>query len=260
MDYRATTPAQFPADRGGTFGRDAIDGRSPSRFADAACPYRKPRRRNRRAIVAVGAVALVAAAIGIGLTVRACTAGNLDVLPVAVRSGTLSTPVSEWRAGSMPLLLQTDPAWADEPYAGATVGESGCGPTCLTMVYVYLTGNKDRDPASMCLFSEENGFVEDGLTAWRLMTDGAALLGLVGEELPADASSLANVLSSGLPVICSMAPGDFTKTGHFTVLCGLDDEGRARVFDPNSAERSAVTWDLDVILSQCRNLWAFSRA
>lgn len=220
----------------------------------------KTRRQRRGLLLAIGAIALGSA---LAVAARACIVGtpaSLDVLPGTVRSGTVSTPVSHWSAGSMPLLLQTDPAWADEPYAGATVGESGCGPTCLTMVYVYLTGNKDRDPASMCLFSEANGFVDDGLTTWKLMTDGASLLGLVGEELPADESALAGVLAAGTPVICSMAPGDFTKTGHFIVLCGLDEDGRARVYDPNSIERSSRTWDLSTILEQCRNLWGFSQA
>ena len=57
-----------------------------------------------------------------------------------------STPVVEWEKGSVPYLYQTDPAWAAEPYAGGTVEENGCGPTCLAMVHIDLTGRKDLDP------------------------------------------------------------------------------------------------------------------
>ena len=33
-------------------------------------------------------------------------------------------------------------------------------------------------------------------------------------------------LSGQTPMICSMAPGDFTKTGHFIVLTGIDANGK----------------------------------
>lgn len=158
----------------------------------------------------------------------------------------------------MPYLYQTDTAWSERSYAGATIGESGCGPTCLSMVYVYLTGKTDKDPASLCAFSELGGYVDGGLTAWTLMTDGAAQLGLTSEEVSADASRIAAELEAGHPVIASMRPGDFTTTGHFIVLAGIDDAGNLTVRDPNSPDRSAQTWSIDTVLAQCANLWAFS--
>ncbi len=90
------------------------------------------------------------------------------------------------------------------------------------------------------------------------MTDGAAELGLSSEELPADADAVREALRSGRPVICSVRPGDFTTTGHFIVLAGMTEDGEVVVHDPNSAERSARPWDLERVLSQCLNLWAFS--
>ena len=131
-----------------------------------------------------------------------------------------STPVAEWRQGEVPALYQIDPTWADKPYAGGDIRENGCGPTCLSMVYVALTGHTDLDPAAMARFSEEQGHVADNMTAWTLMTDGAAALGLNSEELPADADTIRSALAAGKPVICSVRPGDFTKTGHFIVLSG----------------------------------------
>ena len=55
-----------------------------------------------------------------------------------------------------------------------------------------------------------------------------------------------------------MLPGDFTSTGHFIVLAGLTEEGEVVVRDPNSAERTGRTWELDRVLAQCANLWSFS--
>lgn len=221
-------------------------------------PARHTRRRRlrRRGPLVIGACA-VAVLVGVLGCVLLAGGGWASGSP---GEGAVSTPRSEWREGEVPHLYQTDPAWADDPYAGGTIEERGCGPTCLSMVYVALTGRTDLGPAEMAAFSEREGYVADGMTAWSLMTDGAAELGLLGEELPADAGMLKAALEAGRPVIASMLPGDFTTTGHFIVLAGLDEEGRLIVRDPNSAERSERTWDVQLVLDQCANLWAFSRA
>lgn len=227
-------------------------------------PFQRTSRTMRRAVTSaapksivgiiamVAALALVACAIGLALTLANVPA-NADGEPAT------STPKREWRAGNVPYLYQTDAAWSDYQYAGATVGTSGCGPTCLSMAYVALTGKTDRDPASMSAFSQINGYVEDGQTSWLLMSEGASKLGLTSVEVPADEDALRNHLTSGHPVIASVAPGDFTTTGHFIVITGIDEQGNLDIRDPNSAERSGMTWDVDRVLGQCRNLWAFSR-
>lgn len=209
------------------------------------------RRRARRTPMILGAVGAAVFSLVVGLWL-AVAADASRAEPI------VSTPRSEWRAGEVPHLYQTDPAWASHPYAGGNVEKNGCGPTCLSMVYVALTGRDDLDPAAMADFAERGGYVQDGMTAWALMSDGAAELGLLSEELPADADSVRAALEAGSPVICSVRPGDFTTTGHFIVLAGMAEDGRVVVRDPNSAERSSQTWDLQRVLDQCANLWAFS--
>lgn len=200
-----------------------------------------------------GAVALGAVADG-----GAWAAAGNAVLSGLAGSGPAPTPRSAWRAGEVPELYQTDPAWAAEPYAGGTVGENGCGPTCLTMAYVALTGRDDMTPADMAAFAERGGYTVDGMTAWSFMTEGAAQLGLTSEELPADASQVRAALEAGSVVIASVRPGDFTTTGHFIVLAGLAEDGTVIVHDPNSAERTHTTWDIERVLGQASNLWALS--
>lgn len=39
----------------------------------------------------------------------------------------------------MPLWLQTDPQWSYIPYAGGTIGDSGCGLVCAAMAIKYMT-------------------------------------------------------------------------------------------------------------------------
>lgn len=169
-----------------------------------------------------------------------------------------STPKSEWKRGSTPALYQTDTQWADTHYAHDTLGQSGCGPTCLSMVYVNLTGRKEMDPSKMCAYAENGGYVDDGATSWNFMTKGAQGLGLNAEELPADKSMIKGRVSAGRPVIAIMGPGDFTTTGHFIVICGIDENGRAIIRDPNSVERTNKSWDLDKLIAQARNFWAYS--
>lgn len=183
----------------------------------------------------------------------AAKGGDAEAAPV-------STPRNQWKAGVLPFLYQTDPAWANTPYSTGTIATAGCGPTCLSMVYIALTGRDDYDPKAMAAFSTSHEYLDDNLTSWRFMSEGAAELGLASHEVPADADRLRAELQAGRPVICSVMPGDFTAKGHFIVLAGLAENGELVVHDPNSPTRSAQTWDIQRVLNQCRNLWAFSRA
>lgn len=228
---------------------------------------RPPRRRPLFAPRTFSAAHVVVAAVlvcALG-TLAWCTASALGALSAGAQEAggseaPLSTPRDEWRAGEVPSLYQGDPAWASVRYAGADFGESGCGPTCLSMVYIALTGRDDRSPADMAALSEQMGCATPDGTAWAFMTEGAASCGLIAREVPADEESVRRAIAGGSPVICSMGPGDFTSTGHFIVLCGIDRNGRLMVRDPNSPKRSAQTWDFDVVLGQARAIWAYDAA
>ena len=169
-----------------------------------------------------------------------------------------STPSSAWTAGVMPHLYQIDPAWADLPYAGGTIAQTGCGPTCLAMVYIYLTGNTDMGVVEMCALADENGYAASGSTSWSFMTEGAAALGLASEALTRTRSSFIAALEAGQPIICNMQPGTFTDIGHYIVVAAIDDEGMCTVYDPNSSYRSAQLWPLQTILTECDMAWAYT--
>lgn len=173
----------------------------------------------------------------------------------------MSTPRSEWEKGEMPYLYQIDPQYADASYSGGTFAKQGCGPCALSMVYVCLTGNTDLGPLEMAEFSTQNGFSTDGNgSSWTLMSDGAAMIGLSSETLPAVPSLLADALEEGHPLICVMAPGTFTEVGHYIAIERLDEDGKAVVHDSNSVERSSQTWDLELICGEAVNIWSFSAA
>lgn len=156
---------------------------------------------------------------------------------------------------SVPLLLQWDERWGYGSYAGELMGLSGCGPTCLSMVCLYLLEDAAYTPRYIAAFAEENGYSERGNgSKWTLISEGGEELGLEVEELPLHENSIIRELKAGNPIICVVGAGDFTTTGHFIVLTGYGD-GTVTVNDPNSALRSAQQWKLSDVMAQIKNLW-----
>ena len=62
----------------------------------------------------------------------------------------------------------------------------------------------------------------------------APKLGLASTSVANTPEALAAELEAGHPIICNMAPGIFTKVGHYIAIEGLDDKGKALVHDSNS--------------------------
>lgn len=137
-------------------------------------------------------------------------------------------------AGSetVPLLLQWDERWGYREYNESIIGLAGCGPTCLSMVTIYLTGDTTKDPLWMCQFAEAHQFNVPGSgSKWALISEGGRMLG----------------------------PGDFTTDGHFLVLTGRDGD-KITLNDPNSPTNSQKSWDYDTLAGQIQSLWVLRRA
>jgi len=165
---------------------------------------------------------------------------------------------SDYTPGSIPFFLQWDERWGYEKYGDDLIAINGCGPTCLSMVAVGLTADTSLNPKTVADFSYNNGYLisEQG-TSWALMSEGATLLGLDSQMIPADPSLLHNLLKEGTPIIASMSPGHFTTEGHFIVLYDIDDDDLVSVHDPDSITRSKKPWPLSTILDECKCLWQF---
>lgn len=165
----------------------------------------------------------------------------------------------EERQTQFPLLLQWDQRWGYVSYGGSIIGLSGCGPTCLSMILISLTGDPTQTPDIIAAFSETNGYyVEGSGTAWSLMTEGASRLGLYAQELSLDESVMKSQLDAGHPIICSMGAGDFTTEGHFILIYGYNENGFL-VNDPNCIGRSGQAWTFDRLCGQIKDLWAYAR-
>ena len=167
---------------------------------------------------------------------------------------------SEMKDRDIPLFIQWDKRWGYKDYGEGYVGTSGCGPTCIAMVACGLLNDETINPYEVAKYSDDQGFYVSGQgTSWSLMTEGAKHYGINGEGGKISAKYIKKNLSEDTPLICSMKPGDFTTSGHFIVLTGFDDDGLVIVNDPNSRNNSDKHWEVDVLVSQMKGIWKYSR-
>lgn len=159
--------------------------------------------------------------------------------------------------GTIPLFLQWDERWGYQEYGSDMLAITGCGPTCLSMVYVYFTHDLNGTPREIASYCEKNGYYTENGTSWSLWTEGLPALGLSGKELPLGENSMKTALDQGKLIVCSMRPGDFTTSGHYILLYDYDDTGFC-VKDPNRVSNSSRTWDYDTLSPQIKNLWTIS--
>ena len=158
--------------------------------------------------------------------------------------------------GTVPLLMQWDPRWGYETYGSSYLAITGCGPTCLAMAGIALTGDENLRPDRIADFAQRSGYYASGYgSSWTLISEGAEELGLTATELPLVKKKITDALETGHPVILAMGPGDFTTAGHYIVLTAVED-GLFRVNDPNSRKNSEKLWSYEELEPQIRNIWA----
>lgn len=167
--------------------------------------------------------------------------------------------VNDVTEGEFPVLLQWDKRWGYELYGTNFMGNNGCGPTALTIVYAGLTGKTDWNPYSLAMYSIEHDlYVPNVGTKWIFMEEGGAYLGLTVDKIGEELELARPALEAGKVLVCKVGPGDFTSGGHFIVVTKLLEDNQVEVRDPNSRDKSAVTWDFDQIIGQTDYVWAYS--
>ena len=187
---------------------------------------------------------------------------NIDMIDFVLnypnkKGNVYSDNIGNISKGKIPLLLQWDERWGYANYGENIIAINGCGPTALSMVLAGLKGDSSITPYKVAKYAENNGYYVSGSgSSWSLMSDAPYAFGVKSEELPLYKDTIMSILKKGQPIICIMGEGDFTTTGHFIVLTGVED-GKIKVNDPNSKARSNLLWDYDRIAPQIRNLWTF---
>jgi hypothetical protein len=160
--------------------------------------------------------------------------------------------------------MQTDSAWASFPYAGGTIGGSGCGPTSMAMAVTELTG-KNLNPQEACAWATRNGFAANGQGPYYSYFAAAGReYGIDVEQL--NFSDLRNMaagqakvyhekaeeaVKNGDIVISCMGKGLWTKTGHFVLWWGLDGPD-VHINDPNSTVPARIKNTLEVFERQVK--------
>lgn len=161
----------------------------------------------------------------------------------------------EYTKGKVPTFVQWDDRWGYLPYGDNVIADSGCGPTCLSMAMVALTGKTQYTPIVLCDFAEKNGYYVDGVgSSWDLMLGGAKKLGLESSQISIKEESIKNTLEDGKLVILSMGPGIFTKGGHFILIYKYEN-GKFYVKDPNSWEKSDQGFTYSQFGDQIKGGW-----
>lgn len=179
--------------------------------------------------------------------------------PFMSEQGDVSVNI-ELTPGEIPYLLQYDSRWAYHGYGSSYMGYTACGPTCLSMAALALTGNPAYTPPFVADWAEANGhYVPGAGTAWTLFTTGAAAFGLNGTAISAGEEDLTARLERGEIIVASMLPGDFTTSGHFILIVKSEALG-FRVYDPNSMALSRQYWTYDTLAPQIAQLWSLTAA
>ena len=156
---------------------------------------------------------------------------------------------------TVPLLQQWDKRWGYEKYSGNYFAASGCGPTALSMVVLYLTHDAQASPLAVAEYAKEAGYSVDGSgSAWNLISKGCRHFGVNAKSVKVNEDIFKEKLDEGNLIVVNVGPGDFTDNGHFMVITGYDDEGFT-INDPNSIIKSNTHWQFERLGSQIRAAW-----
>lgn len=163
--------------------------------------------------------------------------------------------------------LQTDSRWKNKPYRvtgeSATIGGSGCGPTCAAMVIATL---KDASvtPVETCAWSVAHGYkaLNQG-TYYSYFKPQMAAYGIECKQLLSSRiinqpnhpihDQVKEYLAQGYYVIALMGPGTWTSSGHFVLLWAWDD--KVRINDPASTKDKRLNGDPITFRNEARCYW-----
>jgi hypothetical protein len=160
---------------------------------------------------------------------------------------------------------QNDASWKNSPYTnsngtddGATMGDSGCGPTAMAMV--ASQGSNVVTPTDMAQLASASGFRDETGTNEKFIDYAGSQLGLrhTSTENPSE-DYIKDSVGSGRPVILngvSDSGSAFTPSGHYVVAVGLDDNGNVLVNDPRGKSYSKA-YSAATLANNTRKAWSF---
>lgn len=162
---------------------------------------------------------------------------------------------------------QDDSRWGNDAYNrgqdNATMADSGCGPTAMSMVASQMTG-KDIAPTEMATLAKATGDRDETGTNWNFINNAANAYGLsTTSEYEPSAEFINSELDQGNPVILSGETGGgfgrspYTRAGHYVVAVGKDNAGNVIINDPRGKAYSGK-YNLDDVTRETGAAWSFN--
>lgn len=160
---------------------------------------------------------------------------------------------------------QEDSRWADEKFVrsdgvddGATMSNTGCGPTAMSMILNDMQDGKTVTPETMAKYAQATGNRDNTGTNWNFVESAASTYGVgstrIENPTPADINASMQTGSSVLLSGVSNNSGIYTSAGHYVVGTPTSD-GRIFIRDPRgtSYNRTVSTSDL----AGTNAIWSF---
>ena len=168
----------------------------------------------------------------------------------------------------VPYYSQSDSAWSSNKYGndGATMDDTGCGPTAMSMIASKMTGQSVL-PTETASLAEMTGDRDDTGTNWNFIDKASSAYGInTNEEYMPSSDFISSELKSGKPMILSGASGEginggrgttpYTDAGHYVVATGIDSNGNVDISDPRGKSYSKK-YKLNDIVNQTGKAWSF---
>lgn len=158
---------------------------------------------------------------------------------------------------NIPHYFQND--YKQVAYGGGTISSSGCAPTCIAMVASYLNG-KTITPPEVARWAGKKYYTYGVGSSWSIFGASAKNYGFGCNNLGKNYNAVFEAVEDGRPVIASMAPGTFTRGGHFIVIRGITSDGYFLVNDPNKNNFKKYGTDrflVKTVLREAKNFWSF---
>ena len=164
---------------------------------------------------------------------------------------------------------QTDPRWANIPYAvqgeGTTIGDSGCGPSCMAMVIATLD-DPSVTPETTCKWSLNHGYkaYQQG-TYYSYFTPQGKAYDIKVTRLNEWNNYKENSkraydlrtrvlteVADGNWVIACMGPGRWTSSGHYVLLYDVKNNSTVYIRDSYNKSMYCQVADKESFLSQTK--------
>ena len=165
---------------------------------------------------------------------------------------------------------QKDPRWASTKFEqsdgtddGATIGNTGCGPTAMAMVVSDVTG-KDVEPTAMAKLAQRTGNRDETGVNWNFINTAADAYNVDSSQVTnPSAYSIKNVVSEGKPVVLlgqnrtGSEYSPYTRDGHYVVATGIDSYGNVNISDPRGLDYS-TSIPASQLAPETVSMWSFN--